>query len=339
MAGIWLRRIELVTTTSEIVGYKAGLAISRDELGCHVPRNMDEAWNGPDEEIVRIRSEEFEELVAASLYGVGYLSTPGISFPGIHLFHMYKNDPHKSAVREAVMALFLPFLEHALDDAVSSGKKSLDPTPFLQAAMQHQGALGVEMATELLREMDLYQQRSPWGQYRRVEWQDIAELKDLFKSESIETLYGSFIDQRFIDYIAANFHEIDRINWRKFEGLTCEFFERAGYHVEIGEGRDDGNIDARVWPKVEEREGPPAILVQCKRQKAKVGKVVVKALWADVVEEGASSGLVVTTSALSPGAAKVCTGRGYPIGQADRTSLRGWVEAMRTPSNGVFLGE
>lgn len=66
---------------------------------------------------------------------------------------------------------------------------------------------------------------------------------------------------------------------------------------------------------------------------------MVKALWADVVAEQAKSGLVVTSSALSPGARKVCTARGYPIKAADRETLRRWITAMRSPSAGVFLGE
>ena len=76
---------------------------------------------------------------------------------------------------------------------------------------------------------------------------------------------------------------------------------------------------------------PPALLVQCKRQKAKVSKVIVKALWADVLHENATSGLIVTTSVLSPGARKVSTARNYPVDEADRETLRQWVHQMRTP--------
>ena len=61
------------------------------------------------------------------------------------------------------------------------------------------------------------------------------------------------------------------------------------------------------------RKGIPprrqAFWCQCKRQKEKVGKVVVKALWADVQHEKASPGLIVTTSRLSPGAKEVCAAR------------------------------
>ena len=67
--------------------------------------------------------------------------------------------------------------------------------------------------------------------------------------------------------------------------------------------------------------------------------MIVKALWADVVAEGAKSGLIVTTTSLSPGAKKTCVARGYPIDEANRQSLANWLSAMRSPYAGVFMGE
>jgi restriction system protein len=79
--------------------------------------------------------------------------------------------------------------------------------------------------------------------------------------------------------------------------------------------------------------------VHCKRQKEKVEKIVVKALYADILDAKARSGLIVTTSMLSSGAEKVCTARTYPIMQANRDTLRQWVMTMRSPYSGIFLGE
>ena len=93
----------------------------------------------------------------------------------------------------------------------------------------------------------------------------------------------------------------------------------------------------RVWPKDADKHLPPTTLVQCKRQKDKIEKVVVKALYADILEAQAQSGLIVTTSALSPGSEKVCTVRAYPITQASRETLKQWITTMRTPYTGVFL--
>jgi restriction system protein len=59
----------------------------------------------------------------------------------------------------------------------------------------------------------------------------------------------------------------------------------------------------------------------------------------DVIHEDAESGLIVTSSSLFPGARKTCIARGYRIDEANRESLRKWIQSMRTPGTGVFLGE
>ena len=101
-----------------------------------------------------------------------------------------------------------------------------------------------------------------------------------------------------------------------------------------------GGVDIRPWPSEETREsGPAAVLVQCKQQRRKVSNTVVKALWADVTEEGAGSGLIVTTSALSPSAAAVRTARDYDISETHRGTLKEWIHVLRTPGTGLFLAK
>jgi restriction system protein len=164
------------------------------------------------------------------------------------------------------------------------------------------------------------------------------QLKELFDSEGLSPKHGEFVDQRFIAYLNRDFTSIDRINWRKFEGLAAELFARAGFHVEVGPGRNDDGVDVRVWPDQGTASGPPALLVQCKRQKEHVDKIVVKAPWADIQHEKARSGLIVTTTKLSPGAEKVCSARAYPIKVAERTTLASWIEAMHRVSAGGVHG-
>jgi restriction system protein len=195
------------------------------------------------------------------------------------------------------------------------------------------------MALVMLQGLNEDLHKSSLTQIRRIAWQDVTELAELFESEKLETPHGEFFDQRFVDFLSHNFQSIDQINWRKFEGLTCEFFHRIGLDVEIGKGRNDESVDARIWAKGKRTKKPPLILVQCKRQKDKVGKVVVKALYADVIHAKAKLGLVVTSSALSPGARKVCSARSYPVIESNRDTLKKWIGAMRTPYSGIFLGE
>jgi restriction system protein len=170
--------------------------------------------------------------------------------------------------------------------------------------------------------------------FRSTEWTNLEQLETLFEHENIAPVHGRFLDQRFINYLERNFASIDEIHWRNFERLTAEFFEREGYRVELGAGQGDDGIDVRVW---QDDAAAPTILVQCKRQKAKVGKAIVKALWTDVVHEGARSGLIVTTSALQPGAQKTCLTRQYRVTEADRTMLRQWLERLRRPGSGTLF--
>jgi len=295
-------------------------------------------WHGDDSAIVTLRAEEYEGIVATILHHVGSLPSLTLAPPGIQLFHKYKNDEALYQIYMGVSALFNDWLKHAVEEAKATEDRMLNPVPFAESAYAQYGTEGRTIAIEYIELLMQFQHRSPWAPFRRIEWKDIVELDGLFRSESLETQHGTYLDQRYIDYIAQNFDNISVMNWRKFEGLTCEFFERAGYYVEIGEGRADGGIDARVWLKEEQRGIPPAILVQCKREKGKIQQGVVKALWADMQDEKATSGLIVTTSALAPSAEQVRTARGYKIGAADRKVLRKWIEAMRTPGTGVFMG-
>jgi restriction system protein len=326
-------RAQFNASFSEIVGYKAGLALNETQLAELVDEGFHEIILGDPDEAVMIRSEEAEELISQLLYGVGRTPIRHRVNPGMEVLRKMRRQPNGIKLYNKFQKVLLAEL-----GPQQEGSGPFDFEPVVERAKREIGDDGLLMA---LMYYDFFQvsfEQSVWNEVRRVNWEDVTELDELFRSESIDTAHGSYLDQRFIDYLERNFAKIDSINWRKFEGLTCEFFERAGYHVEISEGRNDGGIDARIWSDKQNSDGPPTLLVQCKRQKGKVEKAIVKALWADVVEERAESGLIVTTSALSPGAKKVCTARSYPVHEADRKTVQEWLSVMRTPTTGVFLG-
>jgi len=331
MGAIWYKRIEFAATMSELAGYKSGLALTRSQLAHHVPE-FEEWLDGEDEEMIRIRAEDVEDLFGNLLYALGSANKPGISIPSIALYHKYKANPASLRLYENVMQLFI-------DWGKNQQGGPLDITQFIELARKTLSPEGLLMALEFVREtLDALHKR-PWNAYRKVEWDDATELAGLFDSEKLGSGHGRFFDQRFVDYLSRNFESVDRINWRQFEGLAAEFFDRAGFKVQLGAGRNDDGVDLRVWRSDDPLESPPALLIQCKRQREKVGKVVVKALWADVSHEDADSGLIVTTSALSPGARRVCTARAYPVTEVNRETIKRLIWAMRTPEAGVFMGE
>jgi restriction system protein len=258
----------------------------------------------------------------------GRLADRGIDRPN-------KNNKKDLARLLAVMEDYTPLLQEAVDRTPQDAT-SVDPTNLLTTIARKHGRFGLDIASEMLVGINQMFHRSPFTEMRTVEWKDEKELLDLFVSENLGTNYGIFFDQRFIDYLQANFDKIDLMNWRQFEGLAAEHLVRQGFSIDLGPGRNDDGVDIRVYPCELHDGSPPTTIVQCKRERRKISKVVVKSLWADVQHEGAESGLIVTTTELSPGAAKVCKVRNYPIEQADRNTLRQWISKMKTPGTGVF---
>lgn len=339
MANVTLKRIELVEEVNEVVGYKSGLCLEYNEMARYVVHNLLKLWQGDMEDYIRFRPEEYEGIVFAILHGIGSISEPDPSPHAFKLIHKYKNDPKKFSILEGVLQLRNEWFTKQLSNPSFTPGTAIDPTEFYYKSKAKFGEIGANISLEVLNGLIGYQAASPWNIARRIEWENTIQLKELFSSESLDVLYGEFIDQRYIDYLSSNFDDIDGIHWRKFEALTCEFFHKNGYYVKIGEGRNDDGIDARVWPSKENLEQPPTIIIQCKRQKEKVGKTVVKALWADTIYEKAESGLLVTTSKVSPGAKKTNTARAYNVNFAERDTLKAWVQTMRTPNKGMFLAE
>ena len=331
MGAIIFSRLELLSALSEHAGYKAGVALNERLLRRHLPDHEDYLV-GPRDQIIRVRAEKLDAMAAQLLFVLGNTPRPdAILVPGQDFMRRHMRDPEMMALFGRVTDIFKDIVDS------HTGPGPIDVTPLLIRARE----LGLDaelLALEFVNDLALKIHQSPFSSFRRIEWIDTVQLKDLFCSENLTTQYGEFLDQRFIDYLAQNFDDIDRMNWRQFEGLASEFFHRQGLDVRLSQGRNDGGVDIRVWRPEQSGSTPPALLIQCKRQKAAVGKVVVKALYADILDERAESGLVVTTCALSPGAEKVCIARAYPVAQANRRTLKAWLEQMRTPGTGVFLG-
>ncbi|WP_203816022.1 restriction endonuclease [Paractinoplanes ferrugineus] len=197
------------------------------------------------------------------------------------------------------------------------------------------GNRGVEICQILLRALKASQRLDPWSRVGRAEGPEAVSLAHLFQRGEATTQVQKFFDQRFINYLAANWHDAERIHWRQFERLVAEYFDRTGYQVELGPGSNDDGVDIRAWPEEGNRNVPPLIIVQCKRQRAKVPKVVVKALWADMQEERAQRGVLATTSSLEPGAQRTIESRRYDIDVADGPAIFKWLLALRVPGVGI----
>ena len=188
----------------ELVGYKAGLALTREEIAVHLIDAPDirDIVLLADNQPVRVRSEDFEAAVHGLLYRVGNIPTPSPLPPFIAAFRRYEHDPTHSKVLMEVLTRCSELLKDRIDNTPQGA--SPDFFPLLKAVRTEFGCPGVNIALALINALALRLHVSPWTPSRWFDWDDTAQLRDLFASESLDTQYGSFIDQRFIDYLAQN---------------------------------------------------------------------------------------------------------------------------------------
>lgn len=337
MGAIFFSPKSLADNLSETAGYKAGLALSIEHIcdhlsGTHYPDLILES----EETVVRLRAEDYEALFYKLLYRIGYAEEEyDGDYVGAKRFHKYRKNG-LLAEFEGVLDIYHKVFPMLIENAKTSGKKSLDPTFFIMQCYEKYGNTGLEMALE---QIDVHQRAitlSPHSIGRANEWTSPISLQALFSGTDEDPEHGRFIDQRYINYLAQNKNRIPDIHWRKFEELTAEFFARNGYEVEIGPGRNDDGVDIRVWKPGTTIIDNPLCLIQCKRQKSKIEKVIVKGLYADVEFEQADYGVIVTSSELSLGARKTIKARGYPILEVDNNGVAEWLKALRTPGTGII---
>lgn len=336
MAGIWVTGGQLVGIMAELIGTKLGLAVTSEDLAKAVrERDLSDLWPDEYDALYRYRSEGLEHLALVLLDAFG--------------------DPEADHVRRSPLITRLMITEFGDDPEVwevfdktlerlrlltdTPIGKVIDPRPLLDGIADEHGPRGGLLAARLLQEINARVFTSPWTTVTRQDFDSVIPLRDLFASEELPIALGMFFDQRFIDFLHANLDEVGAMHWRQFEGLVAERLHRSGLHVELGPGRNDEGVDIRAWDSEPRSGGPALLLVQCKRTSAKVDRVVVKALAADVMYEGAARGLVATTSAWSPGARATVQARGYPVDEANRDTIRNWLHAMRTIGSGPWMAD
>ena len=336
MGGMLFNPQILADSLSETVGYKAGLALSVIELCDHLSGTQyPDVILASETRMVRLRIDEYEEVFYKLLHRIGYTKEEfNGDTTGIGLIHKYSGTP-LAATLEGIVELYVQMVPGLMDETEKRGSKLIDPTPLLKACYKRYGRDGLNLIVEKLEAMDRGMKLSPHSGMRYIEWHTALELQALFSGTNSQPERGTYIDQRFIDYLATNQDKLAFMHWRKFEELTAEFFAREGYKVELGPGSNDDGVDVRVWKPGQDIADHPLCLIQCKRQKNKIERVVVKGLSADVEFEGAEFGLVVTTSELSPGARHTISARGYPIREIENKALSHWLVKLRTPGTGI----
>lgn len=334
MARIWFSPGDFVDHLHEIMGYKAGLAASIEQICDLMTDSYADEILSSESHGIAIRSEDYEDLYYQLLYKMGITDSPQPElFTRSQLFLRLIKEKGIDYIDD-IQNIYSKNYDLSVKEAIKNGQSSVNPEPMIMETFKKYGISGVTDIVELMKMYDAHFQNSPHTSGRWEEWKDIIDLNDLFKKHQPVVSHGTFLDQRFINYLSNNFNQIGEIHWRKFEELISECFVKSGHKVEIGPGSNDDGVDIRVWNESVERH--PEYIIQCKRYKSKIDKVTVKGLYADVLEEKATTGLLVTTSEFSPGARSTIAARNYPIKEVNGEKISLWLKTLRTPGTGVI---
>jgi len=92
-------------------------------------------------------------------------------------------------------------------------------------------------------------------------------------------------------------YDLDKIDGHQFEDAMAEVFQRMGYHAERGKLSNDQGRDIIL------HRAERLVVVECKHQKAAVGRPIVQKLHsATITYPAATNGLVLTTGCFAPSA-------------------------------------
>ena len=335
MARIWFAPGDFADHLHEIIGYKAGLASSIEQMCDLLPDTgyADDILSSESNGLA-IHSEDYEDLYYQLLYKVGVTDTPSQGLFTQSLFFSKVVKDKGFDYISGIQNIYSKHYKLGAEQAIKNGQSSIDPMPMLAEAMKKYGKEGANDLIELIEMYHTNFQNSPHTSGRWEQWKDIADLNDLFNKYQPVVSHGTFLDQRFINYLSNNVAKLGDIHWRKFEELISECFSKSGYKVELGPGTNDDGVDVRVWN--DSAQAHPEFIIQCKRYKSKIDKVTVKGLYADVLEAQATTGLLVTTSEFSPGARTTISARNYPIKEINGQKVSEWLKALRTPGSGII---
>lgn len=278
-------------------------------------------FNKNPDDVIGVRPEFIEDIVRVLRFAFGNLpdATPGFIVFIDKIKSLEKRGVDTKLIMEAFeKVVFSHKYETVGKDALSeiikiSKQDHLAVIEFIEATNEYQNR-NLKFRTD----------------YEVFDWDGGIELSKLFNGEIIPDDPEAYFDQRFLDYLAKNEGQLEKIHWRNFERLCAEFFKRKGFVVELSPPTKDGGIDIRIWSDENFKKVSPLIVVQCKRYKKsnKVDIEYVKAFWTDLMFENARRGLLATTSHIAPGGTRICKVRKWPLSFAENKSVNRWAKSL-----------
>ena len=210
---------------------------------------------------------------------------------------LYESTIYQVCIR-TIHELFEADSANALDAVVFNGCVS-DISPAT-GVMNDKMILSVLAGKSDFEEFDLAHV-DPKATFKHLKGVAATALVDLAPIPPVVTIDRS--DKRFIDGKAVTWTLDDSVNiaamdWEDFEHLIRELFEQefavGGGEVRVTQASSDGGVDAVAFDPDPIRGGK--IVIQAKRYTNTVGVAAVRDLYGTVMNEGATKGIIVTTS-------------------------------------------
>lgn len=158
--------------------------------------------------------------------------------------------------------------------------------------------LSIQVDKEKFSQLNL-SQVEPKACFKALKGVSAAKLVDISPITPILTFNKK--DRRFVEGKDVEVNQgtnLAAMHWEDFEHLVRELFEmefaRNGGEVRVTQASRDGGVDAIVFDPDPLRGGK--IVIQAKRYTNTVGVSAVRDLYGTVINEGANSGILITTS-------------------------------------------
>ena len=132
----------------------------------------------------------------------------------------------------------------------------------------------------------------PW--YLHVRYKILNNLAELKQSECSSNDDGDLLPER--NEVKWSLELLRTVEWKRFELLCAEYFRTLEERVETVTRAADGGIDVNIFAK---HSSQLEYVVQCKASSNIIGVEPVRELFGLSVHEGASKGVLMTTSTFS----------------------------------------
>jgi restriction system protein len=307
-------------STTEYIGIKSGLLLNRFQIREILLEHYSDDFLVADDlnRHIRIYADEFDEMLLAIRQKIGNLPFESNTNKDYEILKKYMARTRDIESISKSSGICLKYIYE------NPNISNVELARLLEEKENYPKEISLSVVNIAIEREDQSCVFLP----KTKSWNGVTKLSDLFDCEIISENESDFLDQKFIDYLAVNGNEIEKIHWRNFEKFCAEYFNKKGRTVILGPGTNDGGIDIRIFDP--ENTKKPLILIQCKRYKKenKVSIETVKSFYSDVLYENAERGLIATSSYIALGGKKIRDTRCYNIDFAELNNVKSWAKEM-----------